>query len=67
MSNTTDMIIEVSNLQLENQSMQRRLDAIQDYVDFVIEQNAKSSKSIQEYVQGRQIIAQAVNALLQIK
>lgn len=67
MSKTTDIVIEVQNLQLENQSMKRRLDAIQDYIEYVISQNVTLSKSIEDYVQGRQVIAQAVNNLLQIK
>lgn len=68
MSKTTDMIIEVSNLQLENYSMKRRLDAIQDYIEYVIEDNKRPSPdSLKEYVQGKEIIAQAVDAFLKIK
>ena len=68
MSKTTDIVIEVQNLQLENQSMKRRLDAIQDYIEYVIQDNLRNvPDSLKEYVQGKEIIAQAVDGLLQIK
>ena len=68
MSKTTDIIIEVQNLKLENESMKRRIDAVQDYIDYVIQDNRRDTPdSLKEYVQGKEIIAQAVDGLLQIK
>lgn len=68
MSNTTDIIIEVQNLQLENQSMKRRLDAIQDYIEYVINDNKRSEvPSLEDYTKGKDIIASAVDSLLKIK